>query len=79
MRLLREMSLEIIASDDNFGTSLTWTPSTGVSTIYFDGTSPSLGVYLVNPAVQNESTSTAGTGYSGSKDWGTIAVEVAAS
>ena len=36
-----DVSLEIIASDDNFGTSLTWTPSTGVSTIYFDGTSPS--------------------------------------
>ena len=70
-----DLSLEIVASDRNEGSSaLTWVPATGVSTAFQNGTNTgSLGVYVTSPAVQNESTST--TGWSGN-DWGTIALEV---
>jgi hypothetical protein len=73
-----DITLQILASDDQIGTSaVSWTPAS--SNLYFheataNGTGASLQVNSASPGQQNESASASGFG--GSQDWGTIALEI---
>jgi hypothetical protein len=72
-----DITLQILASDDEIGTAVTWTPTT--TNLYFhnatrNGKGASLQVDWASPGQQNESASASGFG--GSQDWGTIALEI---
>ena len=71
-----DITLQILGSDDTIGTSPTW--STLNSNLYSrSAASASLNVNQASPAQQNETTSA--SGFSGSKDWGTTALEIGVS
>jgi hypothetical protein len=73
-----DITLQILGSDDPMGTAPTW--STLNSNLYFlsGTTGASLDVNLASPGQQNQSTSTSASGWTGSKDWATIALEIGA-
>ena len=73
-----DITLQILASDDQIGASgVTWSPSSSnlfVHNAAANGTGASLQVNSASPGQQNESASASGFG--GSQDWGTIALEI---
>ena len=73
-----DITLQILASDDQIGASgVTWSPSSSnlfVRNAAANGTGASLQVNSASPGQQNESASA--TGFGGSQDWGTIALEI---
>ena len=72
-----DVTLQILGSDDPMGTAPTW--STLNSNLYFrSATAASMDVNLASPGQQNETTSTSASGYTGNKDWATIALEIGA-
>jgi hypothetical protein len=72
-----DITLQILGSDDAMGTAPTW--STLNSNLYFrTASAASMDVNLASPGQQNETTSTSASGYTGSKDWATIALEIGA-
>jgi hypothetical protein len=69
-----DVSLEIVGSDQALGSSLTWSPSTGVTEEGSGSSSSTLGtldVYATNPAVTNESAT-----IPNNDDWATLALEI---
>ena len=73
-----DVTLIVVGSDNTIGTSpyLSW--NSGSSLLFGSSTSAaSLAVYATNPATQNASASTTGFSSSGSRAWGSIAIELA--
>ena len=73
-----DITLQILASDDEIGTSaVTWSPTS--TNLYFHNATTNTGgaslqVNSASPGQQNESASALGFG--GTQDWGTIALEI---
>jgi hypothetical protein len=68
-------SLEVIGADNTIGTALTWSDASSTNLFNSSGNNASLGIYVTSPATQLDTASSAGFG--GSKDWATIAIEIA--
>jgi hypothetical protein len=68
-----DVSVEIVGGDNTIGGVLTW--SAGSTNLFnSSGTNASLGTYVTSPAAQTDTASSSGFG--GSQDWATIALEV---
>jgi hypothetical protein len=68
-----DVSVEIIGGDNTIGGALTW--SAGSTNLFnSSGTNASLGTYATSPAAQTDTASSSGFG--GSQDWATIALEL---
>ena len=73
-----DITLQLLASDNQIGTAaVTWTPAS--TNLYFHNAATatngaSLQVNWASPGQQNETASA--SGFSGSQDWGTIALEI---
>jgi hypothetical protein len=68
-----DVSVNILGSDNKIGNALTWSPA---STNLFNSSAnnASLGTYVTTPASQTNTASS--SGFNGSGDWATIALEI---